>query len=421
MTPRELWSESVGLLPHRVTAFENPAKAGTVYLRWRVNNNWKKKSLGAKLRDGRGRVVVTVRRAALLAAEEQYERLTGKRAPEATTGPALTIEQAWPIVSHPQTGLYPVLTRYAAEVARSLAHAGRIWGASTEWNAIDRAHLRMLGRTRVDEIRARGLTGYRAAEATLGHVLAVAAWLRDEERIAISACVAPKGWKTQLREYWRQVAPPGATPKPQRPRHSLDEMRALLKIAGDVDPRLALLMAFGAELRLGQVRLCRRTDVSAEHKTLTVHDAGHKHGTVVELTRGQWAAWEVATNDGGYLSDLEGGAMADYYLFPAGRLVKGQATARNCERGPIDRSAIRAWFDEAEELAGIAHVAGRGAYGLRRVAVDTAKAFGISREGLKQQGGWQDSHIPDAIYAEQDSASARKEAADIRRRIRGEE
>lgn len=63
---------------------------------------------------------------------------------------------------------------------------------------------------------------------------------------------------------------------------------------------------------------------------------------------------------------------------------------------------------------------GRGAYGVKRAAVDAAKAEGISREGLKAHGGWTDTQMPDQVYADQELEAARREAAAVRARIRGE-
>jgi len=69
--------------------------------------------------------------------------------------------------------------------------------------------------------------------------------------------------------------------------------------------------------------------------------------------------------------------------------------------------------------AKIPHVAGRRAYGLRRVAVDSAKELHISREGLMQIGGWTDPQVPGSVYADQEAGYARKEAAAIRAQSRG--
>ena len=35
------WEESVGFLPHKVTVYEEQARKGVLYLRWRQDGNWK--------------------------------------------------------------------------------------------------------------------------------------------------------------------------------------------------------------------------------------------------------------------------------------------------------------------------------------------------------------------------------------------
>jgi integrase len=419
VTGAALWSDAVGLLPHRVTAYENAEKKNLVYLRWRADGNWKKRSLGVSLRDDRGRIRADVKRMVLSEAERQYELLSGKRSPDAARSAPLTVANAWTIVSDPATGLYPVRTEHAKQIARELNTAARIWGAQMAWDDVDRSRLRMLGRTRIDEIRARGKNGgLRGAIETVRSVLTAAAWLRDEQKIAHDACLAPRAWREELRTYFRQLA--GTSADPDRPRHTVAEMRRILRKAEEVDPRFGLLMALGAELRLGQVRRCRRSDISSDHRTLTVRSAGKKKGTVQELTPGQWEAWERAIGEGGYLAECEA-ELADYPLFPGGKLVQGTAVpAKHGVAAAIDRTAVRDWFKIVEQLAKVEHVKGRGPYGLRRVAVDAGKKQGISREGLQALGGWTTSEMPDNIYAEQNSEYARHEAAEHRAKMRGE-
>ena len=147
-----------------------------------------------------------------------------------------------------------------------------------------------------------------------------------------------------------------------------------------------------------------------------------KRGTVVKLTEGQIVACYAALS--GYLAELES-AGGDYRLFPAGQLPGGRsgsphAVERHRHAKPIGRRRIIEWFHAAEGLAGIESVPGRAAYGLRRAAVDAAKVLGISREALKEHGGWADTQIPDRIYADQEAEFARDEARAVREQIRGE-
>lgn len=428
------WSHSVGLLPHKVTVYEHPEKAGVLYLRWRAGGNWKKRSLGVKLRDQRGRIRPEMRRLAESEAQRQYEILSGRRAEP--TAPeerrALTIAGTWAVITDRLQGLYPEDTPHRREVRRELAHAARIWGAELPWAVIDRARLRMLGRTRVDELRSAGRTGFRGAEITVARMIAVARWLRDEGHIPMDAGHPTKEWKQELRDYWTLVArategPAVEAPHVERPRYTLEETRAILAVAHEVDPRFHLLLELGAGLRLGQVARARRSHLDLARGTFRVPSSGKKRGALLDLTAGQLAVVRAALGEGGYLHQLET-QLPDYHLFPAGQMRGNRARTsavfaepeRHGIAGPIDRTALRKWFRAAEELAEIPYVKGRGWVGIRRRSVDEGKKDRISREGLQALGGWTNTQVPDAIYAEQEADWARAEAAKIRARIRGE-
>jgi integrase len=207
-------------------------------------------------------------------------------------------------------------------------------------------------------------------------------------------------------------------------------MRRLLARAWDVDPRLGLLLALGAEQRHGQVARARRSDLNLEENSFRIRSRGKKKGATILLTTGQRAAVDRAM--AGYLAVLEA-SLPDYPLFPKGQMPGGRsdkpvALVRPHGLGdPIDRSTIGDWFLEVEALESklnpehpIPHMKGRGPYGIRRIAVDGAKAQGISREGLQQHGGWTDTQVPDRIYADQEAVAAREEARDVRAKLRGE-
>ena len=271
--------------------------------------------------------------------------------------------------------------------------------------------------------------GMRGAEVTVARVFTVARWLRDEESslgeplIPAHACIPPKQWKQELRDDWAKLRGEDRQPEPHRPRHTADEMRSIIAAADAVDPRFALLMALGAELRLGVVCRAWRSDLMLEEGTFTVRAYGKKRGAIVKLTEGQIVECYAALS--GYLAELER-AGGDYRLFPSGQLPGGRsgsphAVERHRHVRPIGRRRILAWFHAAERAANVASVPGRGAYGLRRAAVDAAKALGISREALKEHGGWADTQIPDRIYADQGAEFARDAARAVRARIRGEE
>lgn len=450
---KALWSETVGFIPNKIWVGERADKGGVLYTRRRAGGNWKWRSLGVTLRDERGRILPAVQRMAREEALRDYEVASGRRAPDAAAAPAapLAVGGAWAVLADPKTGLYPPRpdgshTPHAREVARALRDAARIWGADTPFAAIDRARIRMLGRTRVDELRAAeaaaaarqgrapdAQAGFRGAEVTVLRVLTAAAWLRDEGHLPADACLPPRKWRDDVRAYWSQAAAPATglrrEPEPKRPRYTHDEALALLAAAPKVDPRYALLVALGAELRLGQVVRCRRSDLSLEHATLAVRGVRGKRGTVVQLTAGQVRAvreaLDAAGDPPGYLWRLES-ALPDYPLFPAGQLPGGRSgrgvadPARHGAAAPIEGTAWRKWHAAAEAIAAIAHARGRGPYGLRRRFVDEAKRLRISREGLKAHGGWSDTQVPDRIYADQEAEYAAREAAEVRAKFRRE-
>jgi integrase len=422
-----LWEHEIGLLPYKVKVYERAEKKGVLYLLWRHRGAPKKASLGKTLRTADGRIIAERQKWAIGEAKKKYEQLAaGTGTPDPSPVAPLTIAEGLARVIDPQTGKYPKKTPHRGEVVTSMNHAIRVWGAETPWAVIKRADIRKLGRDRLEQLKGRERAGARGAEVTIARVLAVASWLRDEELIPLEACRAPRTWKQDLKSDWQLVHGEHSSPQPYRPRHTLEEMRKIMSKCGEVDPRFELLMALGAELRLGQVRRARRSDLDLEHWTFRVRANKHKKGTIVELTAGQISAVKRALDpETGYLRDVER-ASIDYPLFPSGQMPggrSGRAVAtvdRHADAAPIDRTAIREWFHEAEDLAEVVKVAGRGAYGVRRIAVDFAKEQGISREGLKAHGGWTDTQMPDAVYADQESKSAREEARDIRSLLRGE-
>lgn len=406
----------VGAIPRKVALGLRSDRGERLYLRWRVPGNWKWKALDLK-----GTDPVTIDRGRRAADQQLAELLVGAPTPAATSQATLTIREGLRLAIDPDTGKYPVKTTHRAEVERELERAAVILN-DKPFSLLETEDLVKLWRTRIRQLRAAGHNGYRMAELLVARLLAVASWLRDRKRIPAGACHPPRNWKQDLRADWRLLAGERKEYEPHRPRHSVEDLRSILRVAHEVDPRFHLLLQLGAELRLGQVARTMRSDVDTQEWAFRPRGAGHKLTPKVALTPGQRAALEAALGEGGYLRTLERGWLEDgqdYPLFPGGNLTKGQAiraTARTLSRQAWDR-----WFTQAETKANIPHQEGRGAYGLRRAGVDGAKAEGVSREGLKEFGGWRDTATPDLIYADQEAAGARQEAAAVRAKIRGED
>jgi hypothetical protein len=330
-----------------------------------------------------------------------------------------TIGDTAALITHPETGKYPHKTPFRSEIERALEYASLVWGAETLWSAIDEANYIALLRRRLSDLVANGKNGVRATEITISRLIGVVRWLRESKHIPRDAAPWPNSWKPEIRRFWKGLNKTSRDPEPKRLRFTHDEALKILK-AASFDPRYQLLMWLGMELRLGQVSRARRSDLELppvdwdapannqqDYGTFTVHGAGKKRGTIVDLTRGQRRMVDRALGSGGYLQSLEESGY-EYCLFPAGYVVgrvahlRGRETAITLsQKINADRHVSTSWlrknFLVAEEIAGISHVPGRGVYGIRRMTVDLGDEENISLSGLKALGGWDDIETPSAF------------------------
>lgn len=199
------------------------------------------------------------------------------------------------------------------------------------------------------------------------------------------------------------------------------------------DPRLRLRFMLGAELRPLQVLRSRRSNIELEGGmdglgTFTVRGDGHKGGAVVDLDADMRAEWDAAVGPTGYLRRLEAayqaGEIVDYFLFPLGRLVyAGEETpAAPVERalkGHMDAGTMNDFWRAFEKLAGVDHVAGRGMYGVRRLAVDLADDLTDDEDAKNAVGGWAlGSPTRKRVYAAKQRRERNEKAAKVRSGIR---
>lgn len=412
------WEHAEGNIPHKVTAFENTERKGVAYLQWRADGNWRYQSLRFTLRTTDGKLIKARVREAVDAARAKHRTLLSGAPPADRPKAALTLGQTVPLLTAPGKGLYPDDTPHRREVVRSFALAVAVLGEDVAWVALKPSHVRDVWRAKLAGVRAKGGAGRRAAQIVVRDLRAIAGKLAEEELIPREVVLVVT---KKIREEILTATPDA---KVSRPRHTIEESRRIMAVAWEVDPRFGLLMALGAELRLGQVRRARRAALDVTAGRFTSPGTGKKRGEVVHLTAGQREAVTRALN--GYLREMEAVAHPDYRLFPAGQMAgarKGEGVAspvRHADAKPVGTKTIGDWFREAEVLAGVPHLAGRGYYGIRRGAVDGAKSAGISREGLQKLGGWADSQVPDRIYADQEAEYAREEASTVRAKNRGE-
>jgi integrase len=428
---RKPWEGAVGHEPHVVWYGERAEKNYRVYLRWRVptadgsrSTNWRWRSLRCTVRDAAG--VIDPARAALVHKEATtlYRTLSGEDAAAKVSG-VLTLRETWPILSDEQTGSLPSPSPYRREIESTLQFMRKTLGDDFAWVDLNYEQMQRLVRAKADEVqRDHARPGLRAAEIIGTRALTMAGLLRRKhDRLPAHAPIpSGRGWRDDLRKY---VAAKhgGDIPDPERPRHSLDEVQAILRAAPDVDPRIDLVLQLGAEYRSGQVVRAMRSHLDVDGGTFEVRGRGKKKGTVIVLTTGQLASVRRALR--GYLRQLEdarvAGELADYPLFPAGRLRKGEAyVTRHAAAGPSNRRSMLDRFHDVERQAGITPIPGRAFYGIRRQLLDAATAEDISDEGMQEHGGWTNSRTPRDIYRDKVRKKAQQEAATVRAKIRGE-
>lgn len=416
----ERWSAAYGERPYRVVAEERHDRHGHVYLRWREAGNWRRRNTRVTVRTKGGELVQARVAKVESLAKEVMRRLAAGHGIDPDAEKPLTIRDGLALVTDPRRGKYPKDTPHRREVERELERAAVIL-ENRPWDAIEAGDLRALYRVRAEVLRSQGKVGRRGAEVTVARVLAVAEWLREERKIPIGACRPPKNWKQELGAEVTEEPP-------HRPRHTIEEYRRILAVAPKVDPRFGLLARLGVGLRLGQVRRVRRRQVDLAARRMRVPGKGKKGGALVALIDEDVAMLEAAF--AGYLAPLEAqyqaGMLADYHLFPSGRLAgSGRDSAAGVchpEQGAatsIVSTTVRNWWRRAERLAGVPHVTGRATYGGKRVAIDEAKAMEVSRDTLASLGGWADTQMADRVYADQEAEAAAVSAARARAKIRG--
>jgi len=432
--PRAAWSHSEGVYPTRVVAYEDLARRGMLTLRWwgvsRTGEpNWQRKSLGRVIAtDRRGHITPECKAFAVGAAQRKSLELAGQLPAAQAARAPLTLGETEALVIDAKTGKYPHDSQFRRELVRAIRYAAQVWGPAKQWPLVTKADWTLLLRQRLEGLVARGATGVRATEVTVSRLHTVVTWLRSSvERIDETDARWPANWKEQIREHWRGLTHSTRDPEVSRPRHTEEEALSILT-AATFDRRFELLMWLGMELRLGQVARARRTDCTLRDDgewELLVHGAGKKGGVLVELTTGQKRVLTGALNAGGYLHERDlrykAGEIRDYVLFPAGHRTGDGLPARNANwEVHVSRDWARENFVLAETLAGVTHVKGRAAYGVRRVAVDVGNAAGISLGGLQNLGGWADAKMPMDVYRDQANRAGMREAKVTRARLRGE-
>lgn len=124
----------------------------------------------------------------------------------------------------------------------------------------------------------------------------------------------------------------------------------------------------------------------------------------------------------GYLAEAEAafqrGELADYYLFPRGKLKGGCVPPRRAAAAHASYQAMRDLFEDLERIAGVEHRHGRSFYGLRRPATDLAAEFAQDARVLNSISGHADSATREQVYQDKENERVRAQAAEVRRSMR---
>jgi integrase len=415
-----------------VTVEERVARNRVLYLWWRDAGNWRKKSLSRGCRGDRGALMADVVQWAKEQADKKAAELMlsiGKV--DGSPKKPLTLEGSAAVLVDTTRGKYPHDTPHRRELLRALTFAVSVVGGSKTWDSFDVDDYKAVWRSKIQQaLRSTKAThstakGHGAALSIVKSLVAIASALREGKRIQHSSAHPPKKWREQIAVDWQGFANSDRPPKRFQPRHTPDEMLKLLRECDRVDPRFGLLLYLGAELRLGQVARARRSDLKVDGSLLETPGSGKKEGAKVDLTDGMVRKLSHAFDT--WLSTLERRYQADgvdYYLFPAGRAVHkigGNWDPKSLDgQEPVSREWVLKHFHLCEDAAGVRRLKGRGAYGVKRQAVDKALEEGISDDAVMNLGGWTSSRMPREVYRDKQIRHGAKEARAQRARIRGE-
>jgi integrase len=340
---------------------------------------------------------------------------------EVLTSATLTFAAAVDLFTDPVNGALPKDERTARGYVRNLTRWMVAFGADTPWNRITPAMVQARVRERV---RA-GQVPQALNEARVLRILT--RWLRGPARI--------RGLDDPMEGFpWKKL---GESHTPKRPRYTRDDLAAIVKVRREVDPRFALYLALmdDSGARSKAVRIVMRSAVDFPlDRPPSPDDA--PHGWILfPALKGQKAplhlltAFERRELDiafAGYLKDLEARWQAervDYPLFPGARLADKKLQVIGIEQGGAlrraDATVVSDWLRDAEKLADVPHVRGRGYHGIRRTVSDLLYEE-LGMDGLTTALGWSTRATPEQIYVDHRRMPDRVKAREAMERKRGD-
>lgn len=417
------WEYVVGEVPHLLTAYERAERGNAIYTRLWDGKRYREKNkrLHDGIRDAKGKIDPKLEVEAQQAAIRRQAEAATPAEPVEDKGP-LTLAAGFKRYLHPKDGKYPSDTAWKRCVVTYSKIITRILGGGTHWSSIKHSHYRKLWRTLAQEYNEKDEHGIRNAEKIVGVLQSATTWLHQEELLETGAGLPARKWRDALRAEWAEIT---KTPiaKPKRPRYTVAEQERLWAALPKADPRLALAVEIGAELRLGQVVRVKRSHIEphAGHEigAVQVYGSGKKRGTLVVLTPAQQSAI-VQAMQSGYLSELEAayrkGKLKDYHLITGGRTKQGKAQIKHADSCLHERTLAALW-EELEQLAGVEWIKGRKWYGLRRLHADLAEDVEDDARVNNAMGGWTNTTTRE-LYQQQGRPEIVERAAVVRAKIR---
>lgn len=430
LTEAGLLAESFGRRPYVVTLREEKAPGVNVSLDYTVFGGGRRKpTLGYPVRRLQGKRWIwedaALERAREAAEDKSAELRLARMREEVLKPETLTFGQAVARFIDPKSGGLPRDPKTGKAYKRYLDRWEEAFGMGTPWNQITPAMV--IGRA-----RERARAGHVPVALNEARVLRLLfRWLIGPARIP--------GLLNPMDGFpWKKLA---EGHEPKRPRYSRDQLAAIVKVRHEVDPRFALYLALmdDSGARSKAVRLLMRSalDVSldsppsaaeAPHGWLLFPALKGQRAPLHLLTAFERRELEVALS--GYLRNLEAayqaGDLPDYPLFPGARLAdKNEKVVELAQGGALrraDATVVTEWLADAEELAGVDHVRGRGYHGVRRTVADLLyEELGL--DGLTTAMAWSSRSTPEQIYVDHrrmpDRVRAR-EAMERKRRPEGD-
>lgn len=340
--------------------------------------------------------------AALTRAREAARRKSAELrlglAREAVRPQEITVRQAFALFTAPDDGGMPDSASgkrnyRIAEREFSARFGERPWNVVTpaEWEAII--------------WRAKGEGKHGKAGMLAKNLRGVHRWLAKKRRM--------KELLDPLEDFdWKSL---GQGISPRQERYSEEEMRRLLAVRDDIDPRFALMLVMAAEAgpRSKAIRFWHRSQLDAPILPAPPKEMAPHGWTYLPALKGQeapliflteFARREIDKALTGYLRHLEARyqeAGVDYPMIPGARIADAKPREVQVDQSGADRfiasQPVKAWLAEAERRAKVPHVTHRLWHGLRRLWTDRVEDI-AGLDVAAVAGSWADRTMVERIY-----------------------